>query len=457
MTTSPALHVYADDTSVDATDGWTMPQEPELASRPSGVSDAAGAWIKRICLQHENTSTEALFVHFQEVPKRAELTVNVVNAARSRISAVFPVNQNHRGKPTDRGGCHPFHYRCCLTLYYCVLERLLSLVARAEGRSLGGHPNVKGQRVEAAAGDMEALDALLNCCIEVAVFSLLGSRPGIGFPAATKKLGLTNKTYQLWHAIEAFCGALTAPTDGDYTSSLPGMPLDVQEFLAGMQVRIEEELAFLPGSSILRLVASSPRLQPGHLEGQLLASFLDEHRSMCLARLEGAARALLVECPHLQAVDGFGQRAAHCLGLVLDQQLQLFFGVHASVVVCAALYLLIKLCGLKVPFGKLVGVLEGTLPNHEASIFQQVLVPIFTAGAEAEDALTCMGARQYYNDIFLPVMSRYPPHELMAQADAQPHAAPLPHTLGPSSKGLTAVPRRVLGDVTNRTPTRLVR
>ncbi|KAL6767957.1 hypothetical protein ACKKBF_B37245 [Auxenochlorella protothecoides x Auxenochlorella symbiontica] len=304
---------------------------------------------------------------------------------------------------------------------------------------------------------MEALDALLNCCIEVAVFSLLGSRPGIGFPAATKKLGLTNKTYQLWHAIEAFCGALTAPTDGDYTSSLPGMPLDVQEFLAGMQVRIEEELAFLPGSSILRLVASSPRLQPGHLEGQLLASFLDEHRSMCLARLEGAARALLVECPHLQAVDGFGQRAAHCLGLVLDQQLQLFFGVHASVVVCAALYLLIKLCGLKVPFGKLVGVLEGTLPNHEASIFQQVLVPIFTAGAEAEDALTCMGARQYYNDIFLPVMSRYPPHELMAQADAQPHVAPLPHTIGPSSKGLTAVPRRVLGDVTNRTPTRLVR
>lgn len=138
----------------------------------------------------------------------------------------------------------------------------------------------------------------------------------------------------------------------------------------------------------------------GHLEGQLLASFLDEHRSMCLARLEGAARALLVECPHLQAVDGgwvacgthacgatravvrgscvkggrggrlggpqvhmwtpdapqhatassllpnlalagFGQRAAHCLGLVLDQQLQLFFGVHASVVVCAALYLLV--------------------------------------------------------------------------------------------------------------------
>uniref|UniRef100_A0A1D2A3S8 Retinoblastoma-associated protein A-box domain-containing protein n=1 Tax=Auxenochlorella protothecoides TaxID=3075 RepID=A0A1D2A3S8_AUXPR len=516
MTTSPALHVYADDTSLDATDGWTMPQEPELASRPSGVSDAAGAWIKRICLQHENTSTEALFAHFQEVPKRAELTVNVVNAARSRISAVFPINQNHRGKPTDRGGCHPFHYKCCLTLYYCVLERLLSLVARAEGRSLGGHPNVKGQRVEAAAGDMEALDALLNCCIEVAVFSLLGSRPGIGFPAATKKLGLTNKTYQLWHAIEAFCGALTAPTDGDYTSSLPGMPLDVQEFLAGMQVRIEEELAFLPGSSILRLVASSPRLQPGHLEGQLLASFLDEHRSMCLARLEGAARALLVECPHLQAVDGgwvacgthacgatravvrgscvkggrggrlggpqvhmwtpdapqhatassllpnlalagFGQRAAHCLGLVLDQQLQLFFGVHASVVVCAALYLLIKLCGLKVPFGKLVGVLEGTLPNHEASIFQQVLVPIFTAGAEAEDALTCMGARQYYNDIFLPVMSRYPPHELMAQADAQPHVAPLPHTIGPSSKGLTAVPRRVLGDVTNRTPTRLVR
>lgn len=54
------------------------------------------------------------------------------------------------------------------------------------------------------------------------MFSLLGSRPGIGFPAATKKLGLTNKTYQLWHAIEAFCGALTAPTDGDYTSSLPG-------------------------------------------------------------------------------------------------------------------------------------------------------------------------------------------------------------------------------------------
>ncbi|KFM25574.1 hypothetical protein F751_0601 [Auxenochlorella protothecoides] len=74
MTTSPALHVYADDTSLDATDGWTMPQEPELASRPSGVSDAAGAWIKRICLQHENTSTEALFAHFQEVPKRAELT-----------------------------------------------------------------------------------------------------------------------------------------------------------------------------------------------------------------------------------------------------------------------------------------------------------------------------------------------------------------------------------------------
>lgn len=68
-----------------------------------------------------------------------------------------------------------------------------------------------------------------------------------------------------------------------------------------------------------------------------------------------------------------------------------------------------------------------------------------------------LGPPQYYNDIFLPVMSRYPPHELMAQADAQPHAAPLPHTLGPSSKGLTAVPRRVLGDVTNRTPTRLVR
>lgn len=93
MTTSPALHVYADDTSLDATDGWTMPQEPELASRPSGVSDAAGAWIKRICLQHENTSTEALFAHFQEVPKRAELTVSCCSRFRFP-SASFDVTRS---------------------------------------------------------------------------------------------------------------------------------------------------------------------------------------------------------------------------------------------------------------------------------------------------------------------------------------------------------------------------
>eukprot|EP00887_Chlorella_sp_A99_P000295 scaffold13.g295.t1 len=194
-------------------------------------------------------------------------TVEVVNRSRELIGRVFPPG----GSPSsttlrtgevgsaDKARATQYMYeRALLHVLHESIDAVASAGGRGGGEDGGGgalSPHERQRAVDEVLGRADVQIGLINACLEVTNFVFLAG-PEYAFPHVTLVLGRICHTLELWQSIDWLVAALAERQNNP-------MPEEVVAYLAAIQVRIEEELAFVDGSSLFpRLVTAGTLSAP---------------------------------------------------------------------------------------------------------------------------------------------------------------------------------------------------
>ncbi len=146
------------------------------------------------------------------------------------------------------GGCHSAFL--AVTARPSIFRRLLKQVL--DGLSTDQQNCSTGNQAPAAsslASDSALQLALLSCSCELVSFFLVESQQL--FPAAWQRMGSSQYMMEMWEAVQLFIKHSTC-------SEKNTAPSAVIHYLAFMRMRILEEFAFAPGSTVFDAMLSSP-------------------------------------------------------------------------------------------------------------------------------------------------------------------------------------------------------
>ncbi|KAK9844599.1 hypothetical protein WJX74_004435 [Apatococcus lobatus] len=226
------------------------------------------------------------------------------------------------------------HAQCALHLYYRVLKKALAKLPKAQQDA--STSSTACPTAWSFAADFALQLALLGCACELVSFLLVD--PQQLFPAACRQLASSKLVLELWEAVQLSIQHLQDQAT----------PAAVIQYLAFMKMQILDELAWAPGSTIYDAMLCDPQ------KNQQLFNQVPE------VAIKGA---------NLQA------KAHRILEIVLQEQLDLFFGQHMANVLACIIYGVCKAHQVQIPlFQHIWQALRHTLPNADASVFQRAAV-----------------------------------------------------------------------------------
>ncbi|KAL4451183.1 hypothetical protein ABPG77_009255 [Micractinium sp. CCAP 211/92] len=399
----------------------------------------------------------------------------VANRARQQIANIFSWAHQKEAPPADGT---PARARQCQYLFERALHGMLQ-TALAAGEAARGKPGTaivdednggkpgaagsssrlsggggglsaaeRGSVVEAVLEDEEYQLGLVHACIEVVNFAYLRS-PAEAFPWAALQLRRMHHSVELWQGIDWLVDGLAdAPVGAE--GIVPGIPEEVVAYLSAIQVRVEEELAFIDGSSIYKRIVATGVTECGGAGGSagsdeegtasggmerrqrrqrarrgshsprgsgpdaaLVARFLTNLARTAMLRTTFVAQQLLVEHPSLQAVcPELALRACSVVDALLADHLDLLFGQHLSVAIACALFFTIKHHGGSLSFRKLTILMVALLPNHDEATFSHAELPAEGEASWDGSSRNYGDTRAFYNTVFLPVFLDKEPADL---------------------------------------------
>ncbi|KAL4422907.1 hypothetical protein ABPG75_009104 [Micractinium tetrahymenae] len=400
--------------------------------------------------------------------------VGVANRARQQIANIFSWAHQKEDPP---GADTPARARQCQYLFERVLHSMLHTALAEEeaarrkpgadgpgptggGAGSGGQPGAAGgspggsdgglstaersRVVESVLDDEEYQLGLVHACIEVVNFAYLRS-PAEAFPWAALQLRRMHHSVELWQGIDWLVDGLSGPPAGS-EGTVPGIPEEVVAYLSAIQVRVEEELAFIDGSSMYKRIVATGATSTGSNgadagsddeamdtdvsdgdsperrrrrqrarrgshsqrgtgpDAALVARFLTNLARTAMLRTAYVAQELLREHPSLEAAcPELGRRACALLDALLGDHLDMLFGQHVSVAIACALFFTIRHHGGSLSFRKLTGLMAALLPNHDDATFGRVELPAEEEGGWDGSSRDYGDTRAYYNRVFLPV------------------------------------------------------
>ncbi|PRW32980.1 retinoblastoma-associated -like [Chlorella sorokiniana] len=382
----PVWHEYGE-AGAEANQGQQQQQQQQAAQPPLG-SSAARDWLAAVARRCESA---------EGAQAKAALNELLRCGSRARDKVVAVANRARQAIGTDR-----------------VVEQMVQ------------------------GADLQL--GLVNACVEVVNYAHLRSREH-AFPWATLQLGRLHYALELWQVGGSWgCDWVCDFTEKGIVGAegaVPGIPEEVAEYLAAIQVRVEEELAFIDSSSIFgRIVAvgatwhqdassdevaDSPAggkarparrrstvVRPGG-DAALVARFLSNLARTAMMR---TSSVMMDEWPQLRtACPELGARACIVADLLLAEHLELLFGQHVSVAIACAIYYTLRLHDQRLPFRKLTTLMAEVLPNHDEQTFARVELPPLD-GSGWDGSRDYGDTRAWYNQIFLNAFSEYDPSTL---------------------------------------------
>lgn len=358
----------------------------------------------------------------------------------------------------------PQRARQCQYLYERVLHAVLrtalaeEAAAASEGQGEGAAELTAAQRhatVERALEDEDMQLGLITACVEVVNFAYLRSGDR-AFPWVTLQLGRMHHTLELWQGCDWIVDHTERPPEGT-EGCVPGIPEEVAEYLAAIQVRVEEELAFIDGSAIFRRImatgaswagpgSSNPAEaagaaeaadvdmdgsdtgSPGKGRGQqgrrrkyggrstvdavLVGRFLSNLGRTAMLRTFSVCKEVLAQFPALHlACPALPERVCVVMDVLLSEHLELVFGQHLSVCLACAIYYTVRLHGEMLPFRKITWLMAEVLPHHDEATFSRVELPP-EDGTGWDGSRDYGDTRAYYNRVFLPPFAAYDASQL---------------------------------------------
>ena len=201
-----SIHIY-DDFSDHKSSQYTHGRSAigSQLSRPhSQGNERVAAWLRQVLLHAGSKPQEAFIKLLRGRKSHPDNTAAVLNQARSLIAKVFPFVGPNKLPGLERQGSLA-KASACEQLFKLCLHRVL-LLAIEEAAALQGLSSpqnlpeaFRDAAVAAVIGNVEVLNGLAQCCVEIVVFAHLTS-PSESFPAASQHMG------RQWQWIELLQG-----------------------------------------------------------------------------------------------------------------------------------------------------------------------------------------------------------------------------------------------------------